>query len=83
MPALTPTERSRKGGRARWSNEDPAAHTAKMRARFDRRFYDAVDQDAPGLPADERDRRAAELRREYFANLGRRSAAARRARAAS
>lgn len=69
----------------RWAKEVTpearAAATAPARAALDRKWEDHVDPDRQLDPA-ERERQAAEARRQYFAELGRRSAAARRARAA-
>jgi hypothetical protein len=51
-------------------------------ARLTQRFEQQVDPDGE-LPADERTRRIAQARTEYYANLGRRSGEARRARRTS
>jgi hypothetical protein len=68
----------------RWQRRDGAqrtAETAPGRAAFLRRFLDQVDPDRV-LTADEREARARQARRDHFAELGRKSGAARRGGAA-
>jgi hypothetical protein len=63
-----------------WKNtEDRRGRTAKARAAFDEKFYDEVDPDH-GLPDAEREKRAANARKAYFARLALKSATAARRR---
>lgn len=61
---------------------DPQAHTAPARAAFLDRFSRQVDPDGL-LPAADRARRAEHARKAYFLSLARKSAEARRKRAAA
>jgi hypothetical protein len=81
---LTAAERAvmsrigQRGGHARWSQvEDRSAATATPRAAFLEGFRNRVDPDGL-LPAAERDRLANEAMSQHFAEMGRRSAEARR-----
>jgi len=80
---VTPTERSlaaRAASFASWKKtSDPAARTAPAREAANRRFEVEVDPDRV-LSEEERQRRAAYARREYFARLALKSAQARRRR---
>lgn len=58
-------------------NSDPVAHTAPAREAFLNRFEREADPDGT-LDPDERARRAAHLRKAYFAGLALASAKARR-----
>jgi len=63
----------------RWALEpDRRKATAPARKGFFQRFLDQVDRSLPGLPEDERYRRAESLQRAYFQSLALRSAKARR-----
>jgi hypothetical protein len=80
MP-LTRAQRSLVGQigiQTRLATEVPAEMTRAARAAFDRRFYDQTD---PALPEDERQRRAAALRRAHMTRLALAAATARRRRA--
>ena len=69
--------RGRVGGRVTHARHDSRALTEPARAAFDRKFLVEVDPDRT-LPESERERRAREARRLYFARLGRLSALARK-----
>ncbi|MEV6344171.1 hypothetical protein [Actinoplanes sp. NPDC051851] len=77
----TPMERalhSRAASHARWSREaDRTAATAPARAGLQARFERQVDPDGV-LPLPERARRAESARKAYYADLTRKSIAARR-----
>lgn len=82
MPQRTPTtERSLKASIAAhesWARtDDPAERTRNARASFDARFEQQADPSGILEPA-ERARRAAHLRKAYFARLALKSAQARR-----
>jgi hypothetical protein len=81
VAVLTPADRrmnGRKGAHKSWAHTpDRALRTARARAAADKRFEDEVDPDRV-LPAEERARRADSARRAWYAELARRSAAARR-----
>ncbi|MGI5201704.1 hypothetical protein ACQEU6_08990 [Spirillospora sp. CA-108201] len=81
--AMTPEqrqERAKRAVRVSWEKtEDPAARTRPARMAALRRFETEVDPDGT-LPASERMQRAEEAKSEYYAELGRQSAKARRAR---
>lgn len=63
----------------KWARtSDPSAATAPARAAFDARFLREVDARWPGLSEADRQRRAAHLRKSYFARLALLSAQARR-----
>ena len=77
---MSPAERTlRARAAAHALHASGGTNTGPARAAFLRRFVDEVDPDGLLAP-DERERRAAHARRAYFANLARRSAAARRSR---
>ncbi|WP_205718522.1 hypothetical protein [Actinomadura sp. WMMA1423] len=82
MP-LTPEqrrERAKQAVQASWERtEDPAARTKPARMAALQRFENEVDPDRT-LPENVRSQRAQEAKRQYYSELGRRSAAARRAR---
>jgi hypothetical protein len=86
MPAnrLTPTERSlggQIGAHKSWANtENRSARTAPARKAMLDKFEREVDPDGTLAPA-ERAKRAAHLRKAYFARLALKSAQARRRRA--
>jgi hypothetical protein len=72
---------SRAAAYAQWAAEpDWTARTAKLRAGFNKRFDDQVIAMHGELPLGEHAKRAEALRKAYFSNLARKSAAARRAR---
>jgi len=76
---VTPEERSQRARIAaltRWSKERPAEQGVKMRAGFDKRFYDQVDAESPGLDEVERERRVVALRKLHFTQLAYKSAKA-------
>jgi hypothetical protein len=83
MPARNPADRALVATIAattRWSREDPhdpGGPLPRARAAFDARFYAGIPDD---VPAAERDRRAGNARRAYFARLALKSSQARRAR---
>lgn len=76
---MTPAQRAmraRIAALARWSREDPKAHMAMMRGKFDDRFEEEVDPE--GLLSDkERKRRAKSARELYFQRLNYMSSRAR------
>lgn len=81
---LTPEMRSiraRAAAHTRWAQENPAAHTAKMREAFNERFHNEVDPERV-LPKDERLRRAQHAKKAYMAKLALASAKARTAKGA-
>jgi len=82
---VTPAERSLRAkvaAHVRWAKTDDRADaTAAARSAFADRFAREVDPDGVLTP-EERARRAASLRSAYYANLARRSVAARRRKAA-
>ena len=86
MPSHSPDERAliaRIASHASWANTpDPAARTAPARAARDERFVREVDP-AGTLPPEELERRVAHARKAYFLGLARRSADARRRKAAA
>jgi len=72
------TLRARIAANTRWAFvADRPAATAAARAAFDQRWAREVDPDG-ALPADERARRAASLRRAHFARMALASAQKRR-----
>jgi hypothetical protein len=73
---------ARIGAYALHSKYDSREITAGARAKFDQRFLDQVDPNRE-LPEAERLRRAKHARKAYMLGLARKSAAARRKRAAS
>ena len=79
-PPLTPIRlRGKKAATARWARMDAASRhdvTARMRSLFEQSFYDRTPAD---LPEDVRLDLARRAREEHYAELGRRSGAARRA----
>jgi hypothetical protein len=80
--AMNPGERAlraRLGAYLMHGRNDARETTAKARAAFLARFERLADPDGQ-LPADERQRRAQQLRSAYFARLALASAKARRAR---
>jgi hypothetical protein len=80
--AMNPSERAlraRLGAYVMHGRNDARETTAKARAAFLARFERLADPEGL-LPADERQRRAQQLRRAYFARLALASAKARRAR---
>jgi hypothetical protein len=80
--AMNPGERAlraRLGAYAMHARNDARETTAKARAAFLARFERLADPEGR-LPAAERERRAQQLRRAYFARLALASAKARRAR---
>ena len=82
---LSPAERTlraRLAAHAMHGRHDARATTAKARAAFLARFEQQADPDRLLTPA-ERERRAQQLRRAYFAQLALASAKARRARRAA
>jgi hypothetical protein len=85
VPMRVDTDRmreiSRMGTRALHEKYDGRALTANARAAFNQKFLDLVDPERI-LPEAERHARVAEARRSYFAQIGRRGAAAQRARRA-
>jgi hypothetical protein len=83
-PTLTEAERAalsrvgRYGQQVRWSRvNDRSAETAAARAAFFESFRTRVDPNGL-LPVAERDRLAAEAMSRHFADMGRKSAEARR-----
>jgi L-alanine-DL-glutamate epimerase-like enolase superfamily enzyme len=79
---LSPAERTlraRLGAYELHARRDPSETTRAAREKFAERFYLAVDPHGE-LEADERERRAAALRRAYYTRLALKSAAARRKR---
>lgn len=66
------------GGLVRASRYSPTDLTAKARQGFLMRFLEAVDAATPGLPEDERQRRATALLRAHMARLAMKSVQARR-----
>ncbi|MEO3757072.1 hypothetical protein ABGB19_02115 [Mycobacterium sp. B14F4] len=81
---LTSAERklnSQAAAHKSWAlTEDRTRRTAKARAAFNQRFYDEVDPDRT-LPAAEREKRATNARKSFYAALSRKAVAARRNRA--
>jgi hypothetical protein len=80
--AMNPGERAlraRLGAYAMHARNDARETTAKARAAFLARFERLADPDGGRLPAAERQHRAQQLRRAYFARLALASAKARRA----
>jgi hypothetical protein len=72
------------GSHASWANTpDRAARTAPARAAFGDRFLREARERFGDLPADELARRAAHLRKAYYARLALKSAQARRKRKAA
>lgn len=74
-------ERGRAGAAVVHARHDGRALTENARAAFDRRFITLADPKNE-LSQEDLDLRVAELRREYFATLGRASAHVRRSRRA-
>ena len=85
MPlSLSPEQRSLRasiGGNARAGKYDGREVTARARAGFLTKFLNEVDQATPGLPEDERTRRAQHLLRAHMQRLALASSKARRRRA--
>ena len=85
MPALTPsqrTQRARLAAHSRWAHvHDRTEATRPAREAFNKRFYDDVDPNRE-LPAADRERRAGNARKAYYARLSLKSAQARTAKAA-
>ena len=81
MPERSPAERSLAGRAGAYALHarvaDPSAHTAPARRAFEDRFEREVDPDGT-LPSDVRARMAEYARKQYFLNLARKSAEARR-----
>lgn len=78
--SLSPQERvlrARLAAQTRWAHEDPREGTRKARATFLAGFEDKVDPDRI-LQTDERERRAASLRKAHFTKLALASAGSRR-----
>jgi hypothetical protein len=71
------TLRARIAALTRAAHYDGREVTAAARATFLAGFLEQVDQDRPGLPEAERQRRAIALRRAHFARLSFQSAKAR------
>jgi hypothetical protein len=83
MSAMERALRSRAASHARWSREpDRTAATAPARAGMQARFEREVDPDGVLDPA-ERSKRAESARKAYYADLTRRSIAARRSKKAA
>lgn len=74
--------RGRIGGLTRASRYPPDQLTSKARATFLARFLAQVDARTPGLPEQERQRRARALLKAHMAKLAHRSAKVRRSKAA-
>jgi len=70
--------RGRLGGLRTAQLHDPRASSTRAREAFRRQFEQEADPHG-SLDPEERDRRVTELRRAFFARLGTKSAAARRA----
>jgi hypothetical protein len=68
--------RARKAAHARWAKHSAAEHAEKMRDGLWQKFLDEVDPDRV-LPEDERERRAGQARKAFYADLAYRSARAR------
>lgn len=83
MSGLSPEQRvlrARLAAHTSWANtDDRAARTQAARDRFNERFLREADPDGL-LPESERQRRADQLRRAYFARLQLKSSQARRRR---
>ncbi|MDP2725999.1 MAG: hypothetical protein Q8P59_00505 [Dehalococcoidia bacterium] len=69
------------GGLTRASRYSPQELTAKARAGFLARFLTQVDANTPGLPENERQRRANALLKAHMSKLAHRSAKVRRQKA--
>jgi hypothetical protein len=77
------TLRAKIAAHTRWSRDDPVEGTAAAREVFLSRFAREVREANPELSDAEVERRAAQLRRAYFAKLALASSKARAARKAS
>ncbi len=72
------TQHARLAAHERWARHDPVEGTAKARARFMASFLEKVDAESPGLPDEERLRRAEHLKKAHYTRLAMKSAEARR-----
>lgn len=81
MPELSPSRAREMAHRSWAATADPAARTAAARRAALDRFYDLVDPDRTLSPS-ERERRAESAKRAHFIALARKSAEARRRKAA-
>jgi hypothetical protein len=84
--SLSPEQRSLRASIAAHemhAKHDPHAITAKARAGFEARFLREVDEETPGLPDEERRRRAEHRMRAHMKRLALASSRARGSRKAS
>ena len=77
IPASERALRAKKAAHTKWATHDPVEGTAAARAAFLDRFETEVDPEGV-LPAEERQRRAEQARKAYFAGLALKSAQSRR-----
>jgi hypothetical protein len=72
------SQRGRIGAHTLHATHDSRELTANARAAFQKRFLDQVDEASPGLPEDERLRRAEHLLRAHMTRLAFKSSKARK-----
>jgi hypothetical protein len=78
--SLTPEQRKLRASLAaheRWGRHDPKAEMSQVRKGFDDRFLRQVDDECPGLPEAERQRRAKSLLQAHMKRLALASSRAR------
>ncbi len=77
--ASTRALHARLAAHEKWATHDPVKGTAAARAKFMASFLEKVDAECPGLPDEERLRRAEHLKKAHYTRLAMKSAEARKA----